>query len=109
MKHIKTFEGFVNEGTINEGAADTIARDFDAQLVSDMDMDEIYLSDDGIDWLDTTLKKSFKGNSTTYFVNKEYVESEGKDWNALLQMLKAKNVKHELLDDDEDSVVLFEK
>lgn len=109
MKHIKTFEGFVNEGILNESQADTIARDYEALLMSDVDFDDIYLSDDGIDWLDTTLKKNFKSNATTYMTNKEFVRDSGKDWDTLIQMLKSKNVKHEVFDDEEDSVVLFER
>lgn len=109
MKHIKTFEGFVNENEsteINEGAGDTIARDYEAILLSDVDFDDIYLSDDGVEWLDTTAK-TFGDNKKVYMTNKEFVEQEGKDWKTLLQLLKSKNVKHSVLDDDEDSVVLF--
>ncbi len=106
MKHIKTFEGFVNESVINEGAGDTIARDFEAELLSELDMDEIYLSDNGIDWLDKTAK-AYGDNKKVYMSNKSFVEGEGKDWNALLQLLKSKNIKHDVLDDEEDSVVLF--
>jgi hypothetical protein len=41
--------------------------------------------------------------------NKEFVRDSGKDWDTLIQMLKSKNVKHEVFDDEEDSVVLFER
>ena len=52
MKHLQTFESFVNEG-----AGDPIALKYDATIMSDMDFDELDLSDDGIEWLDSTLKK----------------------------------------------------
>jgi hypothetical protein len=99
--NLKTFES-----VINEGAGDTVARDYEAILLSDVDFDDIYLSDDGVEWLDKTAK-SFGDNKKVYMTNKEFVEQEGKDWKTLLQMLKSKNIKHAVLDDDEDSVVLF--
>jgi hypothetical protein len=113
MKHLKTFEGFVNESEatkINEGAGDTIARDYDIFLVSDLDMDEIYLGDDALDLLDKTLKSNKYGdNSKVYMTNKHYIEDEGKDWNALVQSVKSKNIKYDVIEDDEtsDAVILF--
>ena len=96
----------IHESVINEGAGDTVARDYEAILLSDVDPDDIYLSDDGVEWLDKTAK-SFGDNKKVYMTNKEFVEQEGKDWKTLLQLLKSKNIKHAVLDDDEDSVVLF--
>jgi hypothetical protein len=110
MKHIKTFEGFVNKSKteINEGHSDTLARDYEANLMSDLDIDEIYLSDEGKDWLDKTAK-TYGDNKKVYMSNKTFIEGEGKDWNALIQLLKSKNIKHDILDDTEDSIVLFAK
>lgn len=109
MKHIKTFEVYVNENIsdeIYEGAGDALARDYEADLLSDVNTEDIYLSDDGVEWLDKTAK-SFGDNKKVYMINKEFVEQEGKDWKTLLQLLKSKNIKHAVLDDEEDSVVLF--
>lgn len=91
---------------MNEGSGDTVARDYEADLLSDVNTEDIYLSDDGVEWLDKTAK-SFGDNKKVYMINKEFVEQEGKDWKTLLQLLKSKNIKHAVLDDKEDSVVLF--
>ena len=115
MKHIKTFEGFVNESEateINEGAGDTIARDYEAQLVSDLDFDEIDLGDDALDTLDKTLKSNkYGGNSKVYMTNKIFIEEEGKSWDSLVQAVKSKNIKHDLIEDPEtsDAILLFAK
>jgi len=115
MKHIKTFEGFVNESEateINEGAGDTIARDYEAQLVSDLDFDEIDLGDDALDTLDKTLKSNKYGdNSKVYMTNKTFVEDSGKDWNALIKLIKSKNLKYDVIEDPEegDAIVLFSR
>ena len=96
----------IHESVINEGAGDALARDYEADLLSDVNTEDIYLSDDGVEWLDKTAK-SFGDNKKVYMINKEFVEQEGKDWKTLLQLLKSKNIKHAVLDDKEDSVVLF--
>jgi hypothetical protein len=110
MKHLKTFESYVT--SVNEGAGDTIARDYDIFLVSDLDMDEIYLGDDALDTLDKTLKsKKYGGNNKVYMTNKHYIEDEGKDWNALVQAVKSKNLTYDVIEDPEtsDAILLFEK
>jgi hypothetical protein len=108
MKHLKTFESYVT--SVNEGAGDTIARDYDIFLVSDLDMDEIYLGDDALDTLDKTLKsKKYGDNNKVYITNKHYVEDEGKDWNALFKSFKSKNIKYDVIEDPEtiDTILLF--
>lgn len=100
---------FIKESEeMNEGAGDTIARDYEAILLSDVDPDDIYLSDNGIQWLDATAK-SFGDNKKVYMTNKSHVEYHGKDWKTLLLLLKSKGVRYHTYDDDKDSFVLFSR
>jgi hypothetical protein len=113
MKHIKTFESFVNESEatkINEGAGDVIAKDYAVFLVSELDLDGINLGDDAVDTLDKILKSNkYGGNSKVYMTNKIYVEDEGKSWDDLVKAVKSKNVKYDLIEDPEtsDTILLF--
>lgn len=110
MKHLQTFESFINEN-LNEGAGGALALKYDATIMDDFDFDEVDFDEDGAGWIDDTMKKGNwpGGNSGTYFLNKAYVEDSGKNWDQLLKDLKSKNVKHEVWDGDEDSIVLFSK
>jgi hypothetical protein len=93
---------------MNEGSGDTVARDYEADLLSDIDSDDFYLSDNGIQWLDATAK-SFGDNKKVYMTNKSHVEYHGKDWKTLLLLLKSKGVRYHTYDDDKDSFVLFSR
>jgi hypothetical protein len=102
----------IYESAINEGVGDAIARDYEALIMSDVDFDDIYIGDDALDLLDKTLKSNKYGdNSKVYMTNKTFVEDSGKDWNALIQLIKSKNLKYDVIEDPEegDAIVLFSR
>ena len=104
MKHIHTFENFLNESAGNQ-----LAGKYDCSPLSDLEDWDEDSSDECIKWKNDTVKGGKLGTRNEdeiYAANKNYLEGDG-NWDKLLTELKRTNTKHEIFSDDDDDYVLF--
>lgn len=115
MKHISTFEGFLNESKrINEGYEDAqgYAEDWEAET---MDPDDIVTTakqtDEVSKWITSSIAKMGGPKNQYYLITKYMVQdnsglkSSGLKWPLFLKLVK--DVKYEETKIDGDHIILF--
>ena len=98
MDTIKKFAEFVNE-SLNEGKEDKIAQEYDAEQISQLDMDDFPNAKE-------IEKLSSKFN---YIINAMHVGDNDQDWDDLMKALKKGRIKFAKIQDtvDGDEQILF--
>ena len=120
MKHLKTFENFINEGkpggkTINESTedAEVLADDWSAETIEADDLKSMAKQNDEVSkWIVTSVNK-LGSNNQFYLISKLMVQDDdglkaaGLKWPLFLKILKSGGFNYEELKSGGDHTILF--